>query len=277
MLSNAHASLIIATYNNPAYLRLSLNSLLNQVDLPFEVIIADDGSTQETYELIAHFKKIFPVPIIHIWQPDNGFQLGRIRNIAVAAANSDYIIQIDGDIIMEPHFIKDHLFHKKANTLLQGSRVMITEQKAQELMNCRNVHLSFFSNGLKRKENAIRSRLLSTYLSTRYRNRYPVYYARGCNMSFYRKDFIAVNGYNNEFVGWGHEDSELTLRMLNNGCKKDYIKFHCVAYHLYHEERSRSDEGSNKELMDKQFSLSSTWCEDGVDQYLTTFKDYIKQ
>mgnify|MGYP003623406783 CR=1 FL=1 len=277
MLSNTCASLIIATYNNPAFLRLSLNSLLNQVHLPFEVIIADDGSTQETYELISHFRKISPVPIIHIWQPDNGFRLGRIRNIAVAAANSDYIIQIDGDIIMEPHFIKDHLFHQKTNTLLQGSRVMITKQKTQKLINHHNIHLSFFSNGLRRKENAIRSRLLSTYLSTRYRNRYPIYYARGCNMSFYREDFIAVNGYNNEFVGWGHEDSELTLRMLNNGCKKDYIKFHCVAYHLYHEERSRSDESNNKELMDKQFSLSSTWCEDGVDQYLTTFKDYIKQ
>lgn len=271
-----NTSLIVTTYNNPAFLKLSIISILKQTILPAEIVIADDGSTDETYQTILELKKISAIPIIHVWQPDKGFRAGTIRNIAIAATQKEYIIQIDGDIVADKNFIADHLLHKKNNTLLQGSRVFISPDKTKQMILCNDTSLSFFSDGLKRRENAIRSKFISTYLSTRYRNRYPHYYARGCNMSFFRQDFIRVNGYNDSFNGWGHEDSELTLRMLNAGCQKDYIKFHCVAYHLYHKELSRAMEPENKTIMDQQVKLNSKWCEYGVDQYLHTYLNYIK-
>lgn len=270
-------TLLISTYNNPDFLKLSVQSALRQTILPTEIVIADDGSTDETYKLIHELKSKSPVPILHVWQPDNGFRAGTIRNIAVAATTGEYIIQIDGDIIMEKHFIEDHLLHKKTDTLLQGSRVFISQTKTKKLVTGKCNQLSLFSCGINRRENAVRSKIISTYLSTRYRNKYPIYYARGCNMSFYRKNFINVNGYNDAFTGWGHEDSELTLRMLNSGCKKDYIKFHCVAFHLYHKELSRNMEPANKILMDEQVASKTKWCEKGVNQYLSTFNNYIRK
>lgn len=269
-------TLIISTYNSPDFLKLSLESLLFQTTLPAEVIIADDGSTDETYKILLFYKKKFPIPIVHIWQEDEGFQAGKIRNIAIMAATTEYIIQIDGDIIMDKHFIADHIFHRKNNTILQGSRVLITERKTKQLINGKISKLSFFSNGILRRENAIRSKIISTFLSTRYRNSYPIYYARGCNMSFYKKDFIKVNGYNHDFLGWGHEDSELTLRFLNNGCDKHFIKFHCVAYHLYHVERSRELEPQNMKLMNDQVKLNAQKCMNGCDVFLDTFKNHIR-
>ncbi len=268
-------SLIICTYNNPDYLNLSLLSLMNQSVLPAEVIIADDGSTHATKQLVDSFRDKLPIPIVHVWQEDNGFQAGKIRNIAIAAAQKQYIIQIDGDIIMEKHFIEDHLYHRRPNAILQGSRVLLGESMTEKLRKVPCVNLPLWKVGFNHPENAIRIQWLSNWLTTRYRNRYPVYYARGCNMSYWRDDFVRVNGYNHEFVGWGHEDSELTLRMLNAGCKKLYIKFNCVAYHLYHKVASRHNEKKNKELMDEQVALENISCEQGVNQFLQSYQDYI--
>lgn len=275
MKTEPAVSLIVSTYNNPAFLNLSLRSMFAQTVLPAETIIADDGSTDETRALVRRLRKESPVPLVHVRQADEGFRAGEIRNIAIAAARSAYIVQIDGDIFMDARFIEDHLFHRKPRTLLQGSRVFVSEKKTKELISQTAPRLSFFSGGLRKRENAIRSKKLSSFLSARYRNPYPTYYARGCNMSFWREDFVGVNGYNHDFTGWGHEDSELTLRLLNSGCAKRYIKFHCVAYHLYHKELSRSMEPANKALMDKQLALGITRCEQGVGRYLASYADYI--
>lgn len=262
-------SLIISTYNNPSFLKQSLYSALFQTVLPDEIIIADDGSTEETSYIIKELQKETSIPIIHVWQEDEGFRAGMIRNKAIAVAQGEYIIQIDGDIIMEKHFIQDHLFHKREKTILQGSRVFISPAKTQSLLKKKNIsHLTPFSYGLSHRENAFRIQSISTYLSTRYRNRFPIYYARGCNMSFFRQDFIDVNGYDEDFIGWGHEDSDLTLRMLNNGGSKLYIKFFCVAYHLFHKEADRNRESLNKSKMDKHLSEHATFCNNGVDKYI---------
>src|SRR5690606_39871012 len=91
-------------------------------------------------------------------------------------------------------------------------------------------------------------RSLSNYLLNRYKNKYPVYYARGANMSFWKKDIYAVNGYNESYEGWGHEDSDLTLRLMNTGVQKSVIKFAAIVYHLYHpEKKNNQQEERNKE------------------------------
>lgn len=101
-------SLIIATYNWPEALELSLMSALNQSQLPNEILVADDGSTEETKQLVEKYKAISKVRLLHVWQEDEGFRLAKIRNRAIAACTGDYVIQVDGDIIMHPDFVKDH-------------------------------------------------------------------------------------------------------------------------------------------------------------------------
>lgn len=275
MKDRLSTALLISTYNNQNYLELCLNSVLKQSVMPDEIVIADDGSTIETYDLIKKYKSVFSIPIIHVWQEDNGFQAGRIRNIAIAASTAEYIIQIDGDIVLHPLFIEDHINIARRGYLVQGSRVMIGPKRTKEIMYTKTIKVSFFSTDIARRENAIRCLFLSRYLLLRYRNPYPIYYARGANMSFFKQDFLAVNGYDESFVGWGHEDSDLTLRMLNYGCRKMYAKFSCIAYHLYHGVESRCREGINKQIMLDNERLKNVSCKLGVSAHIHQTDKYI--
>src|ERR1700761_2184882 len=127
-------SLNISTYNWPQALNLCLLSVKAQKVLPDEVIIADDGSTDETKTLIEIFQKDFSVPIKHVWQPDEGFQLAKIRNKGIAASSYEYIIQVDGDLILHPHFIADHIAFSKKNTFVSGSRVLLDKAYSAKLI-----------------------------------------------------------------------------------------------------------------------------------------------
>src|SRR5438309_2028957 len=121
-------SLIISTYNWPSALQLCLQSVLQQSVLPAEIIIADDGSTEETKTLIDHMATQCPVPLLHVWQPDEGFQLSKIRNRAIAKAAMPYIIQIDGDLLLHQHFIKDHFHIQEPGYFVSGSRVLLSPE-----------------------------------------------------------------------------------------------------------------------------------------------------
>ncbi len=136
-------SLLVATYNWPQALGLCLQSIRKQSVLPNEVIIADDGSKDETRQLIDEIKKTFPVKILHIWQPDEGFQLAKIRNKAFAVASNSYIIQIDGDLILHPHFVKDHLSLAKKQHFITGSRAILKEETTKAfLLHSNTAHLN---------------------------------------------------------------------------------------------------------------------------------------
>ena len=261
-------SLIVATYNSPDYLSLCLRSIANQRHMPDEIIIADDGSTNQTLEVIEQFKKLLKVPVIHVWHEDTGFRLAEIRNKAIARAQGSYIIQIDGDVILNPHFVADHLAFAGKEVLLQGSRAMLQPEVSRELVTGKIHSVGLFSGGLKRRENAFHFPLLGRFLADRYRNPYPVYYARGCNMSFNRADFIRVNGYDETFIGWGHEDSDLTLRMMNAGIRKKYLKFTAIVYHLYHSEEKRIQDSPNLKMMEEHLRNHTIRCEKGISQYL---------
>lgn len=260
-------SLIISTYNWPQALNLCLLSVKNQIVLPDEVIIADDGSGEETRALIEKFQLVFPVPLKHVWHPDEGFQLSRIRNRAIAAATKDYIIQIDGDLILHPKFISDHMDFCQVNTFTTGSRVIMNEELSAKLLENQNINVNILSRGLSNISNGIRLKTLSRYLADRYRID-DIYYMRGCNMAFWRRDLIKVNGYNEEFIGWGREDNELAVRLINAGVKKRSFKFSGIVFHIYHPENSRANCSGNENLLAKAIEKNIVYSKLGMSQYL---------
>ena len=132
-------SLIISTYNWPASLELVLKSVSAQVYLPDEVIIADDGSGNDTKRLIDQLRPGFPVPLIHVWHEDEGFRKTIILNKAIYKSSADYIIQIDGDVILEKHFIGDHLASAEPATFLRGTRALLNETKTREVFQSKNI------------------------------------------------------------------------------------------------------------------------------------------
>ena len=127
-------SLIITTYNWPEALGAVLNSVRHQAVLPREVLIADDGSGEETRELIAQLAPEFPCQLRHIWHPDEGYQVARIRNLAAEQSTGDYLIFIDGDCLLRADFIQQHLALRRTAHFVAGNRVLLTPEYTEEVL-----------------------------------------------------------------------------------------------------------------------------------------------
>lgn len=230
-------SLVVCTYNWPSALEAVLNSVAQQTIYPDEVVIADDGSTDDTRELIERMRLEMPFKILHVWQEDKGFRLAMSLNRAFAKCTGDYIIKIDGDIIMERHFIEDHIRRAKSGCFLCGSRSKLTEERTLRIFKTKDITLSPWSNGIRRRLNVVRLPWLAAFF-------YDYNHGRGCNMSFWRNDLYAVNGFDNDIVGYGREDTDFIERMKRYGVKQRFMKFCCVQYHLYHKDTpSKLDKG----------------------------------
>lgn len=264
------STLIIATYNWPGALKLCLKSVLTQTVLPDEVIIADDGSREDTKKLVGLFKQELPVPLVHIWQPDEGFQLAKIRNRAIAAAKGEYIIQIDGDLILHREFVGDHLQLAKPRHFITGSRLLLSEPITNKLIESEQIEINARIAVKSRNIfNGFRIGFIRRFLANKYKVRGSnKYYVKGCNMSFWRKDLLLVNGYNELYKGWGREDSDIAIRLMNSGIQKHFIKMGAIAYHLYHNEASRNRKDINTEMMLNTIKGNVKHCEKGVSQYL---------
>ncbi len=259
-------SLIITTYNWKEALGLALNSALQQTQLPKEIVIADDGSGSDTAAVIRRIAATAPVPVIHSWQEDQGFRLATSRNKALAKTSGDYIVLIDGDIILERHFIFDHARFARSGYFVQGTRVLLGELlSAQILTGKKNLHEPFCRRGVENRKNCLRSDFLCRLFSYRERSMSGV---RTCNFAFWRNDALAVNGFNEDFIGWGREDSEFTARLLNYGLVRRNIKFNALAYHLYHPHNDRSHLEENNQLLKKTIENKLVWCEKGVNSHL---------
>jgi glycosyltransferase involved in cell wall biosynthesis len=255
------ASLIVTTYNRKDALELVLLSILKQSTLPDEVLIADDGSGEDTRQMIAKYQAIFPVPLIHCWQEDNGFRVSAIRNKAIAQAKHEYIIMIDGDIVLHPSFVHDHKRHAWRGRFLQGSRVLLFERKTQQALRDRVMNIKFVSTGIGNNLNAIKSNFLSELFSY-YRSGHTN--VRAANLSCWKEDIFLVNGFNEDFVGWGREDSELAVRMNNLGIKRKHVKFAAFGYHLYHPESSRKQLPINDMILLDTIQKRLKRCENGI-------------
>lgn len=227
----AFTSLIIATYNWPEALNLCLLSIQKQTKLPLEIIIADDGSGPETEAIVKKFQAKIPVPIIHIWHKDAGFRKSLILNKSVKAASGDYIVQIDGDVILDKDFILDHISLAEKGFFVRGTRSHIAKHALDAIFKKEKVDFSFYSRGIIHRFNAIRIPLLSIFLQKKERKSNNV---RGSNLAFWKADFILINGYNNDLKGWGHEDEELAIRFVNNNILKKAVKLKAIQHHLTH-------------------------------------------
>jgi len=260
------ASLITTTYNWPEALELSLLSVLNQRDLPDEIIVADDGSTDDTRKLVEKIAAFAPIPIIHSWQEDKGFRPAMSRNKAIAKARGEYIILTDGDMVLHSRFIRDHVERAAPGMFIQGSRVILSEEKTQEMLKTGDITLYFFSHGVENRKNCLRSDWLSKIFSKNYNYIDGI---KACNCSFWRRDALAVNGFNEDFVGWGREDSEFASRLMNIGVVRHTVKFLAAAFHLHHDMCSRQNLRRNDNMLKATISQNYIRCQNGIDKYLT--------
>ena len=254
-------TLIISTYNWPEALFLVIESIRRQTIPPDEIVIADDGSNDKTKNLIAYFNKEFDMNIIHSWQTDKGFRAAKSRNKAILKSSGTYIVLIDGDIIMHPNFIKDHITNAEPGHFIQGSRALLSEKETKKILNGKKINFYFFSLGLKNRKNVIYSKFLSQIFSNRKNHLKGI---KTCNISFYREDCININGFNNDFEGWGREDSEFVARLINNRVKRKSIYFSAIQLHLWHNENSRLSLKRNDLMLHNVINNKIKWCKNGI-------------
>lgn len=258
-------SLVITTYNWPEALELSLRSALAQSEPPDEVVVADDGSGQSTAEVVARHKAASSVPVVHSWQEDEGYRLSASRNRAVAAARGEYVVIVDGDMLLHPDFIADHKRLARKGTFIQGSRVLLFEENSRGRMTSGDIGISPLEKGIGNRKNAVRLPVIAGMLA---RPTGSLRGIRGCNFSFFRDECIAVNGFNEEFRGWGREDSEFAVRMFNSGVLRRNVRFSAIAAHLWHQENARASLPGNDRLLEAAIARKSRWCSNGIDKYL---------
>ncbi len=248
------ASIIITTYNWPAALEVVLLALNQQTEKNFEVIVADDGSTAATRELIEKFQKNCLFPLLHVWQEDQGFRAAKIRNKAAAKAKADYLIFIDGDCVPRKDFVAAHLKLKEAGYFVAGNRVLLSPSFTK-LVCERKISLAEKNFGFwlirKIKGDCNRAFSLLHLPGNHWRKKNPHQWqgAKTCNLALYYNDFIAVNGFDERYEGWGYEDSDLVLRLIHSGISYKSGKFATTLLHLSHEKEPRDRESVNLKLL----------------------------
>ncbi len=258
------SSLIVTTYNWPAALELTLKSIARQSVAPGEVIVADDGSGPETAQVIERWKVQIGAPVLHLWQPHEGFRLARSRNRAIAAATGEYLIIVDGDMVLHRHFVADHLRAARPGSFIQGVRLLTEAETAARMLREGSLDLNFFSAGIRRRRHALRSLLLSRMLFWRRAGQRAI---RGCNQAYWKSDLLRVNGFNEAFMGWGREDNEVAARLYNVGIHRRNLKFQALAIHLHHPPRQPKGVNPNDAILHQAISRGETWCRLGLDRH----------
>ena len=244
-------SILLATYNWPQALKLCLESLATQTDTHFEIIIADDGSTQETKQLIESIKLTHPISIKHLWQEDQGFRKTMILNQAINAAHGDYLVFLDGDCIVQPDFVARHRALAQKGYLVTGSRILLDQSLTTQLLSWPNWDFKRFTEKLLsyRLSGGINKYWpLKIKLGNRSWRDYQKFIWRrikGCNMACWKADAKAINGFDESMTGWGHEDADFVFRLQRHHIKRKSGSWSTEVLHLFHQIHDQTNAAEN--------------------------------
>lgn len=265
-------SVIVTTYNQPAALALVLQSLAAQRLCAHEVVVADDGSGPETLALLNTLEPNLPFPIRHVWQQDYGFRAAAARNRAAAAARGDYLVFLDGDCLTRPALLSRHAALAEPGHFVVGNRILLDSASSARILARQLPAWQWhWPHWLRARLAGEVNRLLPLLPlpDGRWRrHRQQWQGARSCNLGLWRSDFIRVNGFDERFAGWGHEDADLAVRLLKAGVNRKDGHFGLAVLHLWHPEQPRTDEAANWAQLQTALNSDSSRAMRGLDQYL---------
>ncbi len=243
-------SLFISTYNMPRHLALVLAAVERQSTRNFEVFICDDGSTPETRELVTAFARAAPMPVRHVWQEHQGFRKCRILNQAVRQAQADTFIFLDGDCVPHRDYVYDHLENQEEGRYLAGRRVELGPQISNALTP-EKIAKGYFDwprpslvlSALKSDTEFLnRSVRIPSTLFRKAFKMGTVADMKGCNYSISRNALEAINGFDEEYEGYGREDTDVEIRLQNLGYKIKSMKGLAIQFHVWHPRREFTPE-----------------------------------
>jgi glycosyltransferase involved in cell wall biosynthesis len=268
------AAVIVTTYNRPDALAAVLEGYLSQRGAEFELLVADDGSTDDTRRLVETFRARAPFPLAHVWQEDQGFRAAAIRNKALAATRCEYVIFTDGDCVPPPAFVRRHLDLAERGWFAGANRVLLSEAFTRRVLAERlPIHAWGWTDWIaawaRRDVNRLLP-LLDLPDALALRKAHPQRWEgiKTCNLAAWRDDVIAVNGLDESYSGWGLEDSDLVIRLLRAGIRHKSARFAAPVFHLWHRENDRSRLPENQRRLDEILRSPRTAALQGIDRYL---------
>ena len=262
---------IVSTYNRPDALLEVLRGLAGQCTDRHEVIIADDGSSPVAVQKILAELPRFRCSVRHVWHPDVGFTLSRVRNLGVLACHADYLVFMDGDCVPSSHFGASHEALAEPGFFVNGSRVLLSESLTGKIITGQAgfadaTWLTWLRWRIVGDVNKLIHLIQLPDMSLRRESHFRWKRIRGCNIGVWRKDYLRINGFDESFTGWGHEDADFVLRLHNAGVQRKNGFCSTEVYHLWHPESSRSEATSNRERVTQRIETGVTRAKKGVDE-----------
>lgn len=249
-------SVFVTTYEWPEALALCLASIAAQTVLPDEVIVADDGSGDATREVVERFRTRLRVPVRHCWHPHQGYRINTLRNNALHAARGPYVIQLDGDMVLDRRFVADHLELARRGRLVAGRRVMLDAEETRRLC----------ASGAPAGLSSFRSGLAARAYQTFCRSGTAVHGVRGANLAYWKDDAVRVNGYDERMTSKGPNDKEFCARLVNAGVRVYNLRYHAIGYHLHHREGGRrTHEQQLRTILNDTLATRKVRCDLGLD------------
>jgi len=247
MHASMPVTLIICIYNQAEQLRLVLESVNTQRIKDFDIVIADDGSSDNTAEVIDEYRTGNPgITLTHLWHEDRGFYKTKILNKAYKAARGEYIVVIDGDMLLHRDFIGNHLRYARRDRVLCGFRgVKLGERITRKLLSGerrlnQNLMVLLWQTLRGSIEEGTRGAVIRSPWLRRIIARRSKRLA-GANFSTYRENLFRVNGMDESILIYGFEDFELGHRLTLGGVRITDVSRLCNTYHLYHKKRTAGD------------------------------------
>ena len=265
-------SVVITTYNRPDALQAVVEACFLQDDKNFEIIIADDGSTANTRDCIERLAARAPVPVKHVWQPDDGFRAAMARNRGTLAATGDYIIFLDGDCVPQRDFIRRHRALAQPGFLVSGSRILLSQRLTERVLR-EHVDVAGMSVGerLRHRLAGDMNKVIQTMLRWpdlgRVRRKFSWRRIKSCNLAVWKSDLVKVNGFDESFTGWGHEDSDLVVRLFHAGVLRKDGALATEVLHLWHREAQRDQESSNRKVVLERAANGTTQATVGLREH----------
>jgi glycosyltransferase involved in cell wall biosynthesis len=238
----------------PRHLALVLAAVERQSTRDFEVFVCDDGSSDETRELVESYARRCPVPFRHVWQEHRGFRKCRILNQAVRQAKGSIFIFLDGDCVPHRDYVYDHLANQEEGRYLAGRRVELGPMISNALTP-EKIAKGYFDwprpslvLSALRKDTEFLNRSLRIP-STLFRQAFKmgtVVDMKGCNYSIPRNALEAINGFDEEYEGYGREDTDVEIRLQNLGYRIKSMKGLAIQFHVWHPRREFTPENDTR-------------------------------
>lgn len=280
--TNIKLSVIISVYNKFEQLKNILLALNNQIELPYEVIIADDGSSENVEESLFEIINQLKFKLKHVYQEDIGFRLAASRNNGINFSEGDYILFIDQDILFDEYFIKNVKESLKVGEVLKLNACHLDKERSEKISKKinenKNFNYSYVKELLqeedyKKIEKALRKEKIRNLLFKLKLNKRGAKIV-GLGIGCFKEDLMKVNGFDEKYEGWGHEDDDLGNRFYVLGLKVGILKFSNLIVHIWHTMSNNKSNNDNyyKERKKEIFKNKNYKCEYGCKNRLRNEK-----